>query len=404
MKVLQFHDKTGLAKLWTEGVEVEDEALAQISRLASMPFTFKHVAVMPDCHVGIGATVGTVFASENVLIPAAVGVDLGCGMIAQRTNLSASDLPDDLYGIRAAIEKNVPHGRTDSGGANDLGAWGEAPDDVRRAWAGLEGGYQYLTGLDAKLGHRRPLEQLGTLGTGNHFIEICLDEEQRVWVMLHSGSRGPGNRIASTFIKKAKRDMERWHIQLPDRDLAYIPEGSAHFRDYVNAVNWAQKFAEVNREIMMRRTLVGFATALDRAIDVHEHAVNCHHNYVSQEQHFGKKVWVTRKGAVRAGAGELGIIPGSMGERSYIVRGLGNRESFMSCSHGAGRRGSRRWARETFTVEDHARATEGVECRKDESVLDETPAAYKDIDAVMEAQSALVEPVHTLKQILCVKG
>ena len=405
MRVEKFD--TGLAKLWIDGVPVEEDALAQVGRIASMPFTFKHVAVMPDCHVGKGATVGTVFASERALIPAAVGVDLGCGMVAQRLALTASDLPDNLSAVRSAIESSIPHGRTDDGGANDRGAWGDVPSAVGQVWdARLRRGYEYLTEqVDSGTKHRRPIHQLGTLGTGNHFVELCLDESDGVWLMLHSGSRGPGNRIASTFIKKAKNEMERWHIHLPDKDLAYLPEGSEHFSDYVNAVGWAQKYAATNRSIMLDAALRSVGIALDReGIRSPETAINCHHNYVEQERHFGKTVWVTRKGAVDASKGRLGIVPGSMGAKSYIVRGLGNPDSFNSCSHGAGRVMSRTAAKRTFNTEDLEAQTIGVECRKDASVVDEIPGAYKRIDDVMAAQSDLVEKVHTLKQVLCVKG
>jgi len=244
----------------------------------------------------------------------------------------------------------------------------------------------------------------GTLGTGNHFIEICLDENQDVWIMLHSGSRGIGNALGQHFIELAKKEMERWHIQLPDSDLAYLPEGSSYYTDYMMAVSWAQDFAQNNRMLMMGAVKDAFEKFMGRPIESQEHAVNCHHNYVQKENHFEQNVWVTRKGAVSARLGELGVIPGSMGAKSFIVRGKGNPESFCSCSHGAGRKMSRAEAKRRFTVEDHVKATEGVECRKDASVIDETPAAYKSIDEVMAAQSDLVEVVHTLKQILCVKG
>jgi len=248
------------------------------------------------------------------------------------------------------------------------------------------------------------VRHLGTLGTGNHFIEVCLDEAGAVWVMLHSGSRGVGGRIGSHFIELAKLEMERWFIHLPDRDLAYLSEGSQYFNDYIEVVGWAQDFALVNRQLMMEATLGAISTALGRPVKTGATAVNCHHNYVSREHHFGKNVLVTRKGAVRAREGDLGIIPGSMGARSYIVRGKGNPDSFHSCSHGAGRAMSRTEAKKRFTLEEHAAATAGVECRKDSEVIDETPAAYKDIDAVMAAQVDLVDVVHTLKQVVCVKG
>jgi tRNA-splicing ligase RtcB len=392
-------------RAWVDGVELEDEAAAQLRRVAAMPFMHKHVAVMPDVHAGKGATVGSVIATKGAIIPAAVGVDIGCGMIAVRTSLTASQLPDDLKGLRAAIEGAVPHGRSDNGGANDRGAWGEVPAEVVTAWEALRAGWEAIAAKHPRLDRGPTATQLGTLGTGNHFIEVCLDESQAVWVMLHSGSRGVGNRVGSFFIERAKLEMRRWFVNLPDQDLAYLPEGSEHLGDYLQAVSWAQRYAATNRAVMLERTLGALrASGALPAFDATLEAVNCHHNYVAVEDHYGERVFVTRKGAVRAGDGELGIIPGSMGARSFIVRGKGNRESFCSCSHGAGRRMSRAAARRAYTVDDHARAMAGVECRKDEDVIDETPMAYKDIDAVMRAQQDLVEVVHTLKQVLCVKG
>ncbi len=394
-------------KMWTRGVQVEAQARQQLLNVASMPFIHSHVAVMPDVHWGRGATIGSVIATTGAIIPAAVGVDIGCGMMAVRTNLTSHDLPDNLSGLRSAIERAVPHGRTDNGGRSDRGAWGEVPDNVADAWSPLVAGYECMVDRHPKSRAFNTARHLGTLGTGNHFIEICLDEEDRVWAMLHSGSRGPGNRIGTYFIERAKRDMERWFINLPDRDLAYIPEGSELFRDYMGAVEWAQEFAEVNRRLMMRGVIweLGGVTLGDTLYgNIDEMAINCHHNYVAREHHHGRNVWITRKGALRARLGDLGIIPGSMGARSFIVQGLGCVDSFASCSHGAGRAMSRTQARRQFTVADHVEATEGVECRKDEGVVDETPGAYKDIDAVMAAQSDLVEIVHTLKQIICVKG
>ncbi len=392
-------------KAWTRGVPVEDEARAQLSNLAKLPFVHKSVAAMPDVHVGVGATVGSVVPTDGAIIPAAVGVDIGCGMIAARTSLTARDLPDSLRAVREAIEAAVPHGRTNNGGPGDRGAWGELPAPVAEAWAALRPGYEAVAAKHPRVARGVAPEHLGTLGTGNHFIELCLDEVDRVWVMLHSGSRGVGNRVGSFFIAAAREEMKRWFVHLPDENLAYLPEGTTLFDDYVAAVGWAQDFARVNRELMMRATVAAMrASGALPPFDAHLEAVNCHHNYVAKERHFGKAVWVTRKGAVRAGEGELGIIPGSMGARSYIVRGRGEPESFCSCSHGAGRAMTRTKAREVFTLEDHARATAGVECRKDAEVIDETPGAYKDIDAVMHAQRALVDVVHTLKQVVCVKG
>lgn len=395
-------------KAWTEGVQVEAPAIQQLRNIASMPFIHKHVAVMPDVHFGMGATVGSVIATKGAVIPAAVGVDIGCGMAAQRTSLVASDLPDSLAALRSEIEMRIPHGRTDNGGNNDRGAWSAeaASNEMHDELSALMMQLRKIVEKHPKLGRAasRCIRHAGTLGTGNHFVEVCLDESQRVWVMLHSGSRGIGNAIGSYFIERAKEDMRRWFINLPDQDLAYIPQGSDLFKDYCEAVEWAQNFARVNRDIMMVASLAALLRAVPKPFTLDEKAVNCHHNYVSWERHFGDNVIVTRKGAVRAQEGDLGIIPGSMGARSFIVRGKGNREAFCSCSHGAGRVMSRNEARKTFTIEDHVAATDGVECRKDDSVLDETPGAYKDIDAVMAAQADLVDIVHTLKQVLCVKG
>lgn len=400
-----FEGKRVPIKAWVDGVEFEDAARKQVENLASMPFVFKHVAIMPDVHAGIGATVGSVIATTGAIIPAAVGVDIGCGMIAQRTSLVASDLPDDLSALRSAIEAAVPHGRTDNGQRNDKGAWqGDIPLSVQLAWEQLQPTFQTIIDKYPRLEHQRALGHLGTLGTGNHFIEICLDEEQRVWVMLHSGSRGVGNLIGSHFIALAKADMQRYFVNLPDQDLAYLPEGTEHFNDYMKAVSWAQKYAKSNRAIMLASVMAALMEAVPKPFTTDEEAVNCHHNYVATERHFGKNVMVTRKGAVKADEGDLGIIPGSMGVRSYIVRGKGNRESFHSCSHGAGRRMSRTEAKKRFTIEDHERDTAGVECRKDAEVIDETPQAYKDIDAVIAAESDLIDVVHTLKQVVCVKG
>ena len=392
-------------KAWTNGVPFEVEAQAQLRRVAALPFIHKWVAVMPDVHAGLGATVGSVIACKKAVIPAAVGVDIGCGMMAVKTSLRADQLPDDLKPLRLAIEAAVPHGRTDHGGKNDRGAWGDVPERHAAAWAKLDDGYQQILARHQSAGLAMRVNQLGTLGTGNHFIELCLDEAGAVWVMLHSGSRGIGNRIGSYFIERAKADMRRWFINLPDQDLAYLPQGSELFDDYLHAVEWAQHYARTNRELMMQNTidaLRGLGTL--PAFEAHLEAVNCHHNYVSRERHYGENVIVTRKGAVRARLGELGIIPGSMGAKSFIVRGKGNPESFTSCSHGAGRSMSRTKAKKLFTLADHEAATAGVECRKDAEVIDETPGAYKAIDDVMAAQADLVEIVYTLKQVVCVKG
>jgi len=395
-------------KMWTRGVPVDNKARAQLAKAAQMPFIlpfiFKHVAAMPDVHVGIGATVGSVIPTKGAVIPAAVGVDIGCGMMAARTSLVASDLPDNLAGIRSAIEAAVPHGRSAGRGRRDKGSWGEPPQAVVDAWADLAVRFGNIVAKYPRLKNANTVVHLGTLGTGNHFIELCLDTEQRVWVMLHSGSRGIGNAIGRFFIELAKQDMRKWHINLPDEDLAYFPEGTDHFDDYVEAVEWAQDFAALNRRVMMTHALDALRSQIAKPFEAECEAVNCHHNYVTRENHFGENVLVTRKGAVRAAKGTLGIIPGSMGAKSFIVRGLGNAESFESCSHGAGRVMSRTQAKKLVTLDEHIADTAGVECRKDEGVIDETPKAYKPIEAVMAAQADLVEIVHTLKQVVCVKG
>ncbi len=394
-------------KAWTQGVPIEEEALKQLQNVARMPFIHSHVAVMPDVHWGMGATVGSVICSSGAIIPAAVGVDIGCGMMAVQTSLHANDLPENLKEIRTNIEKAVPHGRTHNGGPGDRGAWHEIPPAQIKVWESLSKTYESIAQKHPKINQRHPnhVNHLGTLGTGNHFIEICLDEQNHVWFMLHSGSRGIGNRIGTYFIELAKQEMRKHFINLPDVDLAYLPEGSLYFNDYIEAVEWAQQFARMNRELMMQAVIQAVQkSASIPPFKAQIQAINCHHNYVAREHHFDKNVLVTRKGAVRARLGDFGIIPGSMGAKSYIVKGLGNPDSFHSCSHGAGRAMSRNAAKKRFTIEDHVKATQGVECRKDAEVIDETPAAYKPIEDVMKAQADLVEIVHTLKQIICVKG
>ncbi len=392
-------------KSWTLGVPFEPEARQQLKNISRMPFIHKWVAVMPDVHLGKGATIGSVVPTLGAVIPAAVGVDIGCGMMAVRTSIQAAQLPDNLAAVRSAIERAVPHGRSGRArGSRDKGAWSNVPDDVMSAWSPLAEQFDVLKAKHAVLKNTNNINHLGTLGTGNHFIEMCLDEHDSVWLMLHSGSRGVGNRIGTYFIEKAKKDMERWHIHLPDSDLAYLPEGSEHFDQYVEAVEWAQNFARINREVMMARVIQAVRDSFGFEFEARIEAVNCHHNYVSRENHYGKNVLVTRKGAVRAREGEMGIIPGSMGAKSFIVRGLGNEESFCSCSHGAGRVMSRTKAKKLVSLEEHCQATADVECRKDAAVIDETPSAYKPIEKVMQAQKDLVEVVYTLKQVVCVKG
>ena len=399
--------ETGVpVKAWTKGVSLEDVARKQLLNAAQLPFIFKWIAAMPDVHWGIGATVGSVIPTKGAIIPAAVGVDIGCGMMAVQTSLNARDLPDNLKGIRTTIETAVPHGRTNHGGAGDRGAWHDIPERNQEVWRGeLKARYDAILAKHPKLDRGNHANHLGTLGTGNHFIEVCLDESEAVWFMLHSGSRGVGNRMGSYFIDIARKDMKKFFVNLPDIDLAYFPEHTEHFDDYVEAVGWAQDYARLNRHLIMEQLAAAVRNSGEvPPFNAELKAINCHHNYVAREAHFGENVLVTRKGAVRAREGDMGIIPGSMGARSYIVRGKGNPESFCSCSHGAGRAMSRNEAKRRFTVEDHMRMTDGVECRKDEDVIDETPAAYKSIDAVMAAQSDLVEIVHTLRQVVCVKG
>lgn len=391
----------GRIKAWVKGVPVEEGARRQLENVAGLPFIHSHVAVMPDVHFGRGATVGSVIPTKGAIIPAAVGVDIGCGMMAIGTSLTANDLPDNLVAIRSEIERKVPVGN--GPGGNHKEAPARAATALRKS--GLVERLEAITGKHKRIQRTAFAKQLGSLGGGNHFIELCLDETDHVWVMLHSGSRGTGNVIGTYFIQEAREALEKrvlgYHV--PDRDLAFFVEGEDLFADYIDAIGWAQDYARLNREVMMDRVLIAMREMLP-AFTLAKQAVNCHHNYVEREHHFGADIWVTRKGAVRAGEGELGIIPGSMGAKSFIVRGKGNAESFCSCSHGAGRAMSRTEAKRRFTLEDHIAATAAVECRKDAGVIDETPMAYKDIDAVMAAQSDLVEVVHTLRQVVCVKG
>ncbi|OYQ42335.1 RNA-splicing ligase RtcB [Rhodoferax sp. TH121] len=396
-------------KMWTNGVPIEESAQRQLENTAKLPIVFSHVAVMPDVHYGIGATIGSVVPTLKAIIPAAVGVDIGCGMMACKTTLVAADLPDSLGPLRTEIEKAVPHGSAPKqfrrhGSNREVGAWTNPPVTADAAWAQLVDEFDAICQDYPRLKNTNNHRHMGTLGGGNHFVEICLDEAGGVWIMLHSGSRGVGGAIGNLFIELAKKDAEQHQRNLPDQDLAYLEEGAQYFGDYVRGVSWAQKFARLNREVMMQAVIGALRKVIAKPFETHLEAVNCHHNYVQKETHFGQDVYVTRKGAVSAKAGELGIIPGSMGAKSFIVRGKGNPDSFNSCSHGAGRTMSRTKAKKLFTVEDQVRATEGVECRKDADVIDEIPMAYKDIDAVMAAQNDLVEVVYTLKQIVCVKG
>jgi tRNA-splicing ligase RtcB (3'-phosphate/5'-hydroxy nucleic acid ligase) len=389
------------ALVWTK--DIEPEAIQQLVNIAQLPILHHHIAAMPDVHAGVGATVGTVIPTKDAIIPAAVGVDIGCGMNAVRTSLIASDLPTNLYKLRMDIESAVPVGLTQHASSKVHGS------AMHRAARAMDPGLDRIVAKHPALMKMQRkfnstwLCQLGTLGGGNHFIELCLDESQHVWVMLHSGSRGIGNAMGRYFIEKAKKDMGRLVHALPDKDLAYLREGTWMFDDYIEALNWAQDYARLNRELMLRAVIAVMQKQLPK-FSLTTEAINCHHNYVSRESHFGENVYVTRKGAISAYEGELGIIPGSMGAKSYIVRGRGNAHSFCSCSHGAGRRMSRSEAKRTFSRVQLAEQTLGVECRKDGGVLDEIPGAYKDIDSVMANQGDLVSVEHTLKQVLCIKG
>jgi len=384
-------------KIYTN--EAEASAMQQLYNMAQLPFIHSHLAAMPDVHAGKGATVGSVIPTKGAIIPAAVGVDIGCGMNAIRLSINANDLPDNMRAIRSAIEEAVPVGY-------NMHKYDRARESTIRA---LAGGLDSIIRKHKKIYsmQKKPyqtwIRQIGTLGGGNHFIELCLDENQDVWVMLHSGSRGIGNVIGQYFIALAKKDMGQHIVNLPDKDLAYFTQGAKYFDDYVEAVEWGQDYAMANRREMMHFILNTLRKKL-RKFGITKEAINCHHNYVSREHHFGEDVFVTRKGAISAKEGELGIIPGSMGAKSFIVKGKGNPQSFCSCSHGAGRKMSRSAAKRQFDIDDVSQQTKGVECRKDKGVIDEIPAAYKDIDQVMEHQSDLVEVVHTLKQIVCVKG
>jgi tRNA-splicing ligase RtcB (3'-phosphate/5'-hydroxy nucleic acid ligase) len=393
-------------KSWTSGVDVEWEALKQLRNIAELPILAGHVAVMPDVHLGKGATVGSVIPTKAAIIPAAVGVDIGCGMAAIRTEISANQLPDSLSRLRSRIEQRVPVGfNHHDSPVNPL-------HDGLRGVALMNAGKKLALRYDAlkihdvigKYDHKRVFNQLGTLGGGNHFIEVCLDESNAVWVMLHSGSRNIGKTIGETAIHMARGIAERKERGLRDKDLAWLDEGTMEFDMYVEGLRWAQDYAAHNRALMMHAVLLALREEFGREIATFENAVQCHHNYANVEDHFGEQIWVTRKGAVSARSGELGIIPGSMGAKSFIVRGKGNADSYCSCSHGAGRRMSRGAAKRAYTIEDLKLQTAGVECRKDAGVLDEIPGAYKDIDAVMAAQAELVDIVHTLKQVMCIKG
>ena len=388
-------------RIWTH--DIEHEAIQQLLNVASLPIVHGHIAAMPDVHAGKGATVGSVIPTRQAIIPTAVGVDIGCGMNAVCTTLRAADLPDSLRKLRSAIEAAVPTGFNQHPASRMRGSQlqrvGRALSDRLDAIVGKHPGVMKMQ----RRFNETWLCQIGTLGGGNHFIEVCLDEADRVWIMLHSGSRGIGNVLGRYFIAAARKDMQRHRVNLPDKDLAYFSEGSVLFDDYVAALEWAQDYARLNRSQMLAAVTAALRTELP-AFRFESEAIDCHHNYVAQEEHRGETLFITRKGAISARMGELGIVPGSMGAKSYIVRGLGNAASYASCSHGAGRRMSRSAAKRRFSRFDLEAQTTGIECRKDGGVLDEIPGAYKDIDQVMENQRDLVEVVHTLKQVLCIKG
>jgi tRNA-splicing ligase RtcB len=393
-------------KAWTRDVTFDQNAKDQLLNLSKMPFIFKHIAIMPDVHLGKGCSIGTVLPTKGAIIPAAVGVDLSCGMLAAKLSLKAKDLPDNLHKIRCDMEAVVPHGRTDNGGANDVGGWKKNPPlAVIDAWAQLAPRYEKIVDKHPKIKAYNTIDHLGTLGTGNHFVELCIDESDDVWVMLHSGSRGVGNKIGMYFIEKAKEEMLKYHIadHLPDQDLSYLVEHTSLYDDYIEALEWASDYAKISRETMLEAILKVLSVHL-KPFSIVDEVVNCHHNYVTKENHFGENILITRKGAVSARLDQKGIIPGSMGTASYIVRGLGNKESFCSCSHGAGRVMSRGEAKKRISMEEHAKAMTGIEARLDADVLDESPSAYKPIEKTMLAQDDLVEILHTLRQVLNIKG
>jgi tRNA-splicing ligase RtcB len=379
--------------------DIDNLALLQLKNLSQLPIIHSHIAAMPDVHAGIGATIGSVIPTKHAVIPAAVGVDIGCGMNALRLSLSSYQLPDKLKEIRNAIERAVPLGTR----SHKMVSVRES--SCRKLESGINRIFDKHVTLEKMIKKPRQkwLQQMGTLGSGNHFIELCIDENKNVWVMLHSGSRGIGNAIGRYFIQKARKDMQRHMHNLPDRDLSYFSEGNQNFDDYFEAINWAQEYASYNRQEMMGLVTRAIAPFLPK-FQATKEAINCHHNYVQKEEHMGESIFVTRKGAISAKQGQLGIIPGSMGARSYIVKGKGNPDSFCSCAHGAGRTMSRTAARKRYLRKDLEEQTKGVECRKDSGVIDEIPAAYKNIDEVMANQTDLVEVVHELKQVLCVKG
>ncbi|OUC12318.1 MAG: RNA-splicing ligase RtcB [Alkalinema sp. CACIAM 70d] len=369
------------------------EEIQMAKNVASLPFIFKHVSLMPDVHLGKGALVGSVIATKDAIIPAAIGVDIGCGMCAIKTPYTADQLDGKLKKIRQDIEAMIPVGFDENKDANKMVLnW--------QGWKSFKDLHEGVQHLESKA-----LKQMGSLGGGNHFIEVCVDTENSVWLMLHSGSRNIGNMLAKNHIQTGRELAKMAGEKLPDPELAYFVEGTPEFAAYWRDLQWAQQYAQYNRDVMMAR----FKQIMERHLAGGKPfkptlSVNCHHNYAERETHYGESVYVTRKGAVRAQEGDLGIIPGSMGAKSYIVRGKGCAESYCSCSHGAGRLLSRSKAKRTYTLDDLVQQTKGIECRKDEGIIDEIPAAYKPIEQVMENQNDLVEVVATLKQVVCVKG
>ena len=390
-------------KMWVGDMTVEQAALDQITNISKLPILAGHMAIMPDVHMGKGATVGSVIPTRSAIIPAAAGVDLGCGLFSVRTNLVASDLPDSLSTLRADIERVIPVGFSEH--PDTPVAIGVNADKFKNQISIMMSRWEklvikpYLGRADAaKIGR-----QIGTLGGGNHFIEIELSDTGEVWIMLHSGSRGIGNQIGTVAIEMAKKQSANRAYQLPDADLAWLDEGTPEFDAYIEGMLWAQDYALLNRDMMMELVIGVMKQHFPHMITIGE-LIQCHHNYTSLEEHFNEKMWVTRKGAVSAQLGQYGVIPGSMGTKSFIVQGKGNADSYCSCSHGAGRKMSRNQAKKMFTALDLAEQTKGVECRKDADVIDEIPGAYKNIDTVMSAQTDLVDIVATLKQVLCIKG
>ena len=401
MPISEINEDRYPLKLWTDVRELEAEARNQLRNIARLPWVFKHVAVMPDVHFGKGATVGSVIAMKDAVSPAAVGVDIGCGMAAVKTDLRAEDLPENLASLRKQVEREIPVGFDEHKGRASLAHTGDpqAAERLRRETNALLAEFPTLSSKVHKRSEKAE-RQLGSLGGGNHFIELCIDSQDHVWLMLHSGSRNIGKTLADIHISAAKALAH--NAELPDPDLAVFLAGTPEMKAYRHDLFWAQRYAFLNRAVMLelyKGVLRRFFPEIG-----YEAPISCHHNYVADEVHYGEQVMVTRKGAISAASGVMGIIPGSMGTRSFIVRGKGNPESFSSAAHGAGRRMSRNQAKRAYTEADLAAQTVGVECRKDKGVLDELPAAYKDIDEVMANQSDLVDVVAELKQVMCIKG